>query len=152
MVVSRALDDRRPPDGGTPTGEGDVVVGVPASDGLGVPDMRHPEGGTPTGEQRPSLLESRLQPTWNDARYRGNVWVRYPFHPLYQAPNLSVCRKFGCHNVGPVELAVALRQRQAVPAWMLDEERCAQVTIGLEPTVDLAALLSLTDWLQAQDL
>ena len=28
----------------------------------------------------------------------------------------------------------------------------AQMTIGLEPTVDLAALLRLADWLQAQDL
>jgi hypothetical protein len=65
---------------------------------------------------------------------------------------LSVWRKFGCHDVEYVELAVPLPQRQAVPAWMLDEERCAQMTIGLEPAVDLAALLRLADWLQAQHL
>ena len=52
----------------------------------------------------------------------GNVWVRTRVDPLYEAPNLSVCRKFGCHDVEYVELAVALRQRQAVPAWMLDED------------------------------
>jgi hypothetical protein len=51
-----------------------------------------------------------------------------------------------------VELASSRPERQAVPAWMLDEERCAQMTIGLEPTVDLPALLRLVDWLQAQDL
>jgi hypothetical protein len=35
---------------------------------------------------------------------------------------------------------------------MLDLERCAQMTYGLQPTVDLAALLELADWLQAQGL
>jgi hypothetical protein len=35
---------------------------------------------------------------------------------------------------------------------MLDEQRCAQMTIGLQPVADLAALLRLADWLQAQDL
>jgi hypothetical protein len=49
-----------------------------------------------------------------------------------------------------VELAA--QKRQAVPAWMLDQERCAQMTCGLQPTVDLAALLELADWLQAQGL
>jgi hypothetical protein len=86
----------------------------------------------------------------NDARYRGNVSVWYPFHPLYRTHDLSVVRKFGCHDVEYVQLAAP--ERQAVPAWMLDQERCAQMTIGLEPTVDLAALLRLADWLQAQDL
>jgi hypothetical protein len=51
-----------------------------------------------------------------------------------------------------VELAAPQSQRLGVPAWMLDEERCAQMTIGLEPAVDLAALVRLADWLQAQDL
>jgi hypothetical protein len=71
---------------------------------------------------------------------------------LYRVPNLSVRRRFGCHDVEYVELAVPLSQRQGVPAWMLDEERCAQMTIGLEPAVDLTALLRLADWLRAQDL
>jgi hypothetical protein len=35
---------------------------------------------------------------------------------------------------------------------MLDEQRCAEMTIGLEPTVDLPALLRLADWLQAHNL
>jgi hypothetical protein len=86
----------------------------------------------------------------NDARYPGKVSVWYVFHPLYRAPDLSVVRKFGCHEVEYVQLGAP--ERQAVPAWMLDEERCAQMTIGLQPTVDLAALLRLADWLQAQDL
>ena len=77
----------------------------------------------------------------------------YPFHPLFRSPNLSVRRRFGCHDVEYVELAAPqMTQRQAVPAWMLDAERCAQMTVGLEPAVDLAALLRLADWLQAQDL
>jgi len=35
---------------------------------------------------------------------------------------------------------------------MLDEDRCAQMTYGLYPAADLAALLELADWLQAQGL
>jgi hypothetical protein len=49
-----------------------------------------------------------------------------------------------------VELAAP--QRQAVPAWMLDQERCAQMTFGLLPAVDLDTLLELADWLQTQGL
>ena len=94
----------------------------------------------------------RLKATWNDARYQGNVSVWYPFHPCYHLPNLSIRRRFGRHDVEYVELASSRPERQAVPAWMLDEERCAQMTIGLAPTVDLAALLKLADWLQSQDL
>jgi hypothetical protein len=59
-------------------------------------------------------------------------------------------REFGCGDVQYVELAT--QKRQAVPAWMLDQDRCAQMACGLQPTVDLAALLELTDWLQAQGL
>jgi hypothetical protein len=101
---------------------------------------------------RPPGREERLKAAWNDARYQGNVSVWYPFHPLYRSPNLSVRRRFGCHDVEYVELASHRPERQAVPAWMLDEERCGQMTIGLEPTADLAALLRLADWLQALDL
>ena len=92
----------------------------------------------------------RLKATVNDARYRGNVSVWYAFHPLYRAPDLSVVRKFGCYDVEYVQLAAP--ERQAVPAWMLDQERCAQMTIGLQPVADMAALLRLAEWLQAQDL
>jgi hypothetical protein len=59
-------------------------------------------------------------------------------------------REFGCCDVHYVELAT--QKRQAVPAWMLDQDRCAQMTWGLHPIVDLAALLELADWLQAQGL
>ena len=49
-----------------------------------------------------------------------------------------------------VELAA--QQRQVVPAWMLDEERCAEMTYGLLPTVDLDTLLELANWLQGLGL
>jgi hypothetical protein len=49
-----------------------------------------------------------------------------------------------------VELAA--QQRQAVPVWMLDEERCAQMTFGLLPAVDLDTLLELADWLHGLGL
>jgi len=61
-----------------------------------------------------------------------------------------VVRKFGCHDVAYVELLG--QQRQAVPAWMLDQDRCGQMTCGLQPAADLAALLELADWLQTQGL
>ncbi len=96
------------------------------------------------------VTKNRLKATANDARYRGKVSVWYPFHPLYRTPDLSVVRKFGCYDVEYVQLAAP--ERQAVPAWMLDQERCAQMTIGLQPAVDMAALLRLAEWLQAQDL
>jgi hypothetical protein len=86
----------------------------------------------------------------NDARYQGKVSVWYPYHPLFGTHDLSVVRKFGCHNVEYVQLAAPVRQ--GVPAWMLDQQLCAQMTFGLQPTADLAALLRLADWLQAQDL
>jgi len=102
-------------------------------------------------------LESRLQPerdrlkaTRNDARYPGKISVWYPYHPFYGIHDLSVVREFGCGDVKYVELAA--RERQAVPAWMLDQDRCAQMTYGLQPAADLAVLLELTDWLQAQGL
>jgi hypothetical protein len=93
----------------------------------------------------------RLKPTGNDARYQGKVSVWYPFHPLYGIHDLLVARNFGCRDVEYVEL-VAPKGRQAVPSWMLDQERCAQMTCGFQPAVDLAALLDLADWLQAQGL
>jgi hypothetical protein len=59
-------------------------------------------------------------------------------------------REFGCRDVQYVELAA--QKRQAVPAWMLDPERCAQMTWGLQPVADLTALLELADWLRVQGL
>jgi hypothetical protein len=63
----------------------------------------------------------------------------------------SFVRHFGCRDVEYVEIQ-GPQARQAVPAWMLDEERCAQMTCGLQPAVDLATLLDLADWLRVQDL
>jgi hypothetical protein len=95
-------------------------------------------------------LESRLQPTRDDARYQGKVSVWYPFHPLHGIHELPVIRAFGAGGLRYVELAA--QQRQAVPAWMLDQDHRAQMTYGLQPAADLAALLELADWLQAQGL
>jgi hypothetical protein len=59
-------------------------------------------------------------------------------------------RERGSGDVHYVELAA--RERQAVPAWMLDQERCAQMTYGLQPAVDVATLVELADWLREQSL
>ena len=94
---------------------------------------------------------SRLQPTRNDARYQGNVSVWYPFHPLFGKQDLSVMRRFGRGDVEYVELHTR-DLRQMVPAWMLDQDRCAQMTCGLQPAVELDSLLELARWLRALDL
>jgi hypothetical protein len=47
---------------------------------------------------------------------------------------------------------LAAQKRQVVPAWMLDQDRCAQMTLGLQPACDLATLLKLTHWVRAQGL
>jgi len=98
----------------------------------------------------PSGGKDRLKPTRNDARYPGKVSVWYPYHHLFGVGDLSVVRQFGFRNVKYVELAA--QKRQAVPAWMLDQDRCAEMTYGLQPAADMAALLELADWLQAQGL
>ena len=66
---------------------------------------------------------SRLKPTRNDARYQGKISVWYPFHPLYGTHDLSVVRVLGAGGVEYAELAA--QQRQVVPSWMLDQDRCA---------------------------
>jgi hypothetical protein len=65
-----------------------------------------------------------------------------------------VVRRFGCRNVEYLDLC-GPDWRQAVPAWMVDRDRCAQMTCGLQPAADLAALLELARWLeqvQSRDL
>jgi hypothetical protein len=61
--------------------------------------------------------------------------------------DLSVLRKFGAGDAEYLELHGS-EVRQVVPAWMLDPDRCAQMTCGLQPTADLASLLDLIDWLR----
>jgi hypothetical protein len=36
--------------------------------------------------------------------------------------------------------------------WMIDKDRCAQMTCGLQPSCSFATLLELAEWLQAVDL
>ena len=74
---------------------------------------------------------------------------------IHFTPSTGFTTFRSCENsaVGDVQyVELAAQKRQAVPAWMLDQERCAQMTCGLQPAVDLAALLELADWLQAQGL
>ena len=62
----------------------------------------------------------------------------------------------GVSRVGSAEVEYLEIQsadgRQCVPAWMLDADCCAQMTCGLQPTVDLSSLMELADWLRALDL
>jgi hypothetical protein len=93
----------------------------------------------------------RLKPSHDDARYQGEVRVFYPCHPLFGKQNLSSVRRLGVAEVDYLEIKSA-NGRQCVPAWMLDADCCAQMTCGLQPAVDLPALLKLADFLRALDL
>jgi hypothetical protein len=77
--------------------------------------------------------------------------VHYPLHPFYRSGPLTVRQRCG---VGDVEqLYVDFEQtRQAVPLWMTNEEGCARMTIGFDPSCSLKALLELRSLLQATDL
>lgn len=95
--------------------------------------------------------EARLKPTRDDARYQGIVAVCYPFHPLCGKQDLSVLRRFGSGEIEYVELQAA-GGRQFVPAWMLDADRRARMSYGLQPAADQASLIELADWLRTLDL
>lgn len=60
-------------------------------------------------------------------------------------------RRVGSGDTQYVEIHSSLG-RQFVPAWMLDADRCAQLTCGPLPSADLASLIDLTNWLHAIDL
>jgi hypothetical protein len=55
-------------------------------------------------------------------------------------------RKFGCRDVEYLDLRCS-EIRQAVPHWMVDADLCGQMTIGLQPAVDVSTLLELVRWL-----
>jgi hypothetical protein len=95
--------------------------------------------------------ERRLKPARDDARYQGKVCVWYPYHPFFGKQNLSIRRRVGSAEVEYLEIQSA-DGRQCVPAWMLDADRCTQMTCGLQPAVDLSSLMELADLLQALDL
>ena len=99
---------------------------------------------------RPRIWDraNTLKPTHHDARYQGTVTVWYPFHPFFRKHDFCVVRKFGCRDVEYLDLRSA-EVRQAVPAWMVDADRCGQMTCGLQPAVDLPTLLELVRWLKA---
>ena len=91
------------------------------------------------------------EPTQNDAGYQGTVSIHYPFHPLFGQGDLPVVRRTGSGSVEYVEVRCG-SDRQALPVWMTDAQRCAQMTCGLFPACDYAALLQLAQWLQTLDL
>ena len=92
----------------------------------------------------------RLKPDRDDARYQGTVSVEYPFHPLFGQKNLSVVRT-GVWGIELVELQIGSKRR-ALPVWMTDPQRCAQMTCGLQPTCSWITLLRLAEWLRTVDL
>jgi hypothetical protein len=88
-----------------------------------------------------------LPPGWfcparNDARYRSSVRVHYSLHPFFTRGELAVTRRYGVGNVEHVEVQVE-EGPQAVPVWMVDQEQCCQMTMGLDPQCSLASLLQL---------
>jgi len=59
--------------------------------------------------------------------------------------------KYGCRGVEYLDLRCP-EVRQAVPVWMVDADLCSQMTWGLQPAVDLPALLELVRWLEVHPL
>ena len=100
---------------------------------------------------RIDLASGQRKPAHDDARYQGKISVCYPVHTLFGKQNLSILRRAGSAEAEYLEIQSA-EGRQFVPAWMLDADCCAQMTCGLQPTVDLSALLQLADFLRALDL
>jgi hypothetical protein len=104
---------------------------------------------TPWRADRSWAVSGTLKPTRHDARYQGSVSVWYPFHPFFREHDFCVMRKFGCGGVEYLDLRGS-EVRQAVPAWMVDADRCGQMTCGLQPAVGLPTLLELARWLKEQ--
>jgi len=98
-----------------------------------------------------AAITSQLKPTHDDARYQGEIRFFYPCHPLFGKPNLSILRRIGSAEAEYLEIRSA-EGRQFVPAWMLDADRCAGMSCGLQPAVDLSSLMELVDLLNALDL
>ncbi len=92
------------------------------------------------------MRQKRLKPTRDDARYQGGVFVWYPFHPQYNKHKLVVVRRFDCHCVDYLELS-GPDGRQAIPVWMVEQDRCREMTCGLVPAANLAALIELLHWM-----
>ena len=68
--------------------------------------------------------------------------VHYPLHPFYGQTDLPVYRRYGIGDVEHVEVELD-GQRQAIPVWMIDEQQCARITMGIDPYCSLAPLSKL---------
>jgi hypothetical protein len=77
--------------------------------------------------------------------------VHYPLHPLYGRGELPVRQRHGAGNAE--QYLVELEQgAHAVPVWMTDERRCAQMTMGFSPQCELESYLSLLKLIRSVDL
>lgn len=90
-------------------------------------------------------------PTHHDARYPRSVTVHYALHPLYGRGELQVRQRHGSGNAEQYVVEVQ-DEAQAVPVWMTDERRCAQMTIGIDPQGSLSSYLALLSLVRSVDL
>jgi len=104
-----------------------------------------------TRTARQHRTTSGLKPAHDDARYQGKICVFYPCHPFFGKQNISILRRVGSAEAEFVEIQSA-DERQFVPAWMLDADRCSRMTCGLQPAADLSSLMELADLLHVLDL
>jgi hypothetical protein len=84
----------------------------------------------------------------NDARYPGSLTVYYPLHPFHGGGELPVVRRYGNGRVEQVEVETS-RRRQVLPLWMTNQDRCRQLSVGVDPRCSLPALWELAALLRA---
>jgi hypothetical protein len=78
------------------------------------------------------------------------VTVYYPLHPFFGGGELPVVRRHGSGRVEQVEVATTTR-RQVLPHWMTSQDRCEQLSVGVDPRCSLTALWELAALLCASD-
>jgi hypothetical protein len=77
--------------------------------------------------------------------------VRYPLHPLYGRGELRVRQRTGAGDAEQYLVEVE-QGAHAIPVWMTDERRCAQMTMGFDPQCALESYLSLLTLIRSLDL
>ncbi len=96
-------------------------------------------------------LDGCIYPTHHDARYPSSVTVHYPLHPLYGRGELPIRQRSGAGDAEQYLVEVE-QGAQAIPVWMTDERRCAQMTTGFDPQCALGSYLSLLTLIRSSDL
>ena len=74
--------------------------------------------------------------------------VFYPLHPFCGGGEFRIVRRFGNGRVEQLEVETATR-RQLLPHWMTNEDRCQQLSVGVDPRCSLTALWELAALLHA---